>query len=164
MKKAILVISSFVMIIIMSSAFMTDDGPKYKNLKILSKNITKEELDSVMHHFALSLGQKCNFCHVRNEQDKTWDFESDAVPDKLIARKMMLMAAKINKQNFAIEEQNKKVVLQAVTCYTCHHGQPIPEKKPPLPPRRDSVRTQAPIVDSLKVKDSLKLKDSLRNK
>ena len=158
MKKAILVISSFMMIVVISSAFMTSDGPKYKNLKILRKDITKEELDSVMHHFALSLGQKCNFCHVRNEQDKSWDFASDAVPDKLIARKMMLMAAKINKQYFAIENQKKTEVLQAVTCYTCHHGQAIPEKKAPFPPRRDSVKLLPPVRDSLKVLDSLQNK------
>ena len=98
MKKAAFVICSFMMIIFISFAFITKDGPKYKNLKILKKDISKEELDSVMHHFAMSLGQKCNFCHVRREQDK-WDFASDSIGEKLIARKMMLMAIKINVPN-----------------------------------------------------------------
>lgn len=162
MKKAAFVICSFVVIILISSAFKTNDGPKYKNLKILKKDITKEELDSVMHHFAMSLGQKCNFCHVRREQDK-WDFASDSIGEKLIARKMMLMAMKINEQNFNIENEktnSKGTTLQAVTCYTCHHGQAHPENKPPRPVR-DSLRNrQQPwvrdsLINRLPVKDSV---------
>ncbi|MEP6616672.1 MAG: c-type cytochrome [Ginsengibacter sp.] len=160
MKKALLFTFSFITIIVITTAFMPTDGPKYKNLKILPKNISKEQLDSVMHHFAMSLGQKCTFCHVRNEQDKSWDFASDAIPDKLIARKMMLMAAKINKQYFS-DEQNKAKVL-SVACYTCHHGQAIPETKPPMP-QRDSLRNRPqPLTLDTMIRDTIRMhRDSL---
>lgn len=163
MKKSSLIICCFGMAVILMSAFITRDVPKYKNLKILRKDITKEELDSVMHLFAMSLGQKCNFCHVRNEQDKSWDFASDAVPYKGVARKMMLMTIKINKQNFSAEGQDSKLMVQAVSCYTCHHGEAIPETRPPVRPQIDSLknRPQPPLKDSLG--NILPLKDSLHN-
>ena len=36
---------------------------KYKNLKILPKNISKADLDKVMDGFKEALGVKCSFCH-----------------------------------------------------------------------------------------------------
>lgn len=129
MKNSGFVITGFVCIVAASFAFITTDVPRYKNLKILNKNISKEELDSVMDFFSMSLGQKCNFCHVGNEAEKTMDFASDANPNKPIARKMMLMAAKINRQYFNYKEQNKTETIQSVTCYTCHHGKPHPDIK-----------------------------------
>src|SRR6266404_4407118 len=147
--KTILVTCSFIMAIILLTAFMSTDPPIFKNLKILRKDISKEELDSVMHHFTMSLGQKCNFCHVRNEQEKKMDFANDSIKYKLIARKMMLMAIKINKQNFPPEDKNRKVMMQAVTCYTCHRGDAIPKTKPPIP-AKDSLRNLPLFRDSLK--------------
>ena len=45
----------------------TEDKPteehKYKNLKVLPKNISKEDLDKVMDGFKTALGVKCSFCH-----------------------------------------------------------------------------------------------------
>ncbi len=136
--------------IVLSFTFIPTEGPKYKNLKILKKNITKEELDSVMHFFSRSLGQKCGFCHARNEQDKKWDFASDAIPYKDVARKMMLMTNKINKQNFKNEDDKKSEIIQAVTCYTCHHGEAIPQTKPPIPVRDTTKNRMPPIMDSAK--------------
>jgi hypothetical protein len=36
---------------------------KAKNLKVLPKNISKEDLDKVMDGFKASLGVRCNYCH-----------------------------------------------------------------------------------------------------
>ena len=47
------------------SFIVTNEEPRYKNLKVLPKNITKPQMDSVMKHFTVALGVKCNFCHVR---------------------------------------------------------------------------------------------------
>ena len=163
--KTILVTCSFLMSIILLTAFMNTDPPLFKNLKILRKDISKEELDSVMHHFTASLGQKCTFCHVRNEQDKKMDFPNDSIKYKLIARKMMLMAIKINKDNFPPEDKNQKgMMMQAVTCYTCHRGDAIPKTKPPIPVR-DSLRNQTQFRDSLKsLQEPVRLrKDSVPN-
>ena len=100
MKKSVFVILVFATVTVISFAFVTADEPKYKNLKILKKNISEKELDSVMHFFAVSLGEKCTFCHVRNEAEKKMDFASDANPNKGVARYMMRMANKINKKYF----------------------------------------------------------------
>jgi cytochrome c553 len=152
MKKSILVIAILISMIALSFTFIPTEGPKYKNLKILKKDISKNELDSVMHFFSMSLGQKCGFCHVRNEQEKKWDFASDDVPFKNVARKMMLMSNKINKQYFKNEEDKKAETIQAVTCYSCHHGEAIPQIKPPMPVR-DTAKIR--ILEKTKT-DSIK--------
>lgn len=117
-------------IIFFASSFVAKDIPVFKNLKVLRKDISEKELDSIMHHFTVSLGEKCNFCHVRNEAKGEMDFASDDNQYKSVARKMMLMADKINKDNFKMEEDGKTEIIQAVTCYTCHHGEAVPSTKP----------------------------------
>src|SRR5947208_17103459 len=101
MKKTFFVFGLIALII--TTAAFTYDPPKYKNLKVLPKDISKGQMDTVMHHFSMALGQKCGFCHVRDEQSKTWDMASDAKPEKLIARKMMTMTNAINAKYFAPE-------------------------------------------------------------
>ena len=138
MKKTLIVTLSIVVLIISSFAFTLNDPPGYKNLKILPKDISKEKLDSIMHHFSLSLHVRCTFCHVRNESEKKWDFASDSVADKLIARKMMLMTMDINKNYFKPDEEDKRTseMVQSVTCFTCHRGSELPLTIPPMPPPR----------------------------
>ncbi|MEO6452530.1 MAG: c-type cytochrome [Ginsengibacter sp.] len=125
MKRSILLLAAFITFIAASLAFITADEPTYKNLKILKKNITKKELDSVMHFFSVSVGEKCGFCHVRNEAAKSMDFASDANPNKNVARYMMRMTAKLNKKyfkNMEKDSESKGSTIASVTCYTCHHG------------------------------------------
>ena len=121
MKKTMLVVLGLVFVVTISLAFTRDDSP-YKNLKILPKNITKEQMDSVMHHFTNSLNVHCNFCHVRNETTKQWDFAADDNKHKLIARDMMTMMDKINDKYFNVtgakRDLNTKLM---VTCFTCHN-------------------------------------------
>ena len=159
MKRQILTLAAIVTFIAGSLAFITADEPKYKNLKILKKNISKKELDSVMHFFATSLGQRCTFCHVRDEAAKSMDFASDANPNKGVARFMMRMNAKLNKKYFKNAEKNPddqdRGNLQAVTCYTCHHGESFPLVKP-KPVRNDSTRTPSPAIMKTMPADSMK--------
>jgi hypothetical protein len=101
----------------------------YKNLKLLPKKITKQQLDKVMDEFKDALGVKCSFCHVHAKDDpKKWDFASDEKPEKSVARKMITMTNKINKKFFhgksKVGEEN--AVLE-VRCVTCHHGTAHPE-------------------------------------
>ncbi len=105
MKKSISIIVGCVISIFFFQAFSVSNDPEYKNLKILPKNISKHDLDSVMHHFSQSLGVKCNFCHVNNGP-KDWDFASDAKPEKNMARKMMQLAIDINKNYFVQMEMD----------------------------------------------------------
>jgi hypothetical protein len=144
MKKSFLVTLGLVIMVAVSLAF-TSDEPKYKNLKVLPKNITKEQMDSVMHHFANALGVRCNYCHMRNDSTKTWDFASDENKHKLAARNMMKMMDKINDKFFDLSgsKRNLNTALM-VTCYTCHHGTAEPATKPPVQERPQ----QRPAGDS----------------
>ena len=101
MKKSALTVSGCIICVMLFLAFTTSNLPPYQNLQILPKDISEHDLDSVMHHFSQSLGVKCNFCHVRNEDAKKMDFASDDKPEKNIARKMMQMSIDINKNYFA---------------------------------------------------------------
>ena len=134
MKRTALVAFGFVFMISVSLAFTKDD-PIYKNLKVLPKNITREQLDSVMHHFENSLGVGCGYCHVRNDSTRKTDFVSDANPHKNKAREMMRMMDKINDKYFDVTGAKRNITTQLmVTCYTCHHG----EKEPAtIAPKRE---------------------------
>lgn len=137
MKKTFFIVTGFICFITLAVAF-NQAPPGYKNLQILPKDISKEALDSVMHFYSKSLGQKCGFCHVHNDEQKSWDMANDAKPEKQIARKMMLMEKGINAKYFPAEEEDKnKQLIQAVTCYTCHKGEPMPLAAPE--PKVDSL-------------------------
>lgn len=144
MKRPLLVISGFVVMVSVSLAFTKDD-PIYKNLKILPKHITRQQMDSVMHHFTGSLNVRCNFCHVRNDSTRTWDYASDANPHKAKAREMMKMMDKINDKYFDVTGKKRDLNTQLmVTCYTCHHGSGEPATKPPVQERPQ----QRPVADT----------------
>src|SRR3954471_9440300 len=99
MKKTFL-IASLVCLISISFAFR-QNPPRYENLKVLPKNTTKKEMDTIMRHFAMSLGVKCNFCHARNnDAQKSFNFASDSSKNKITARSMFKMMTKINKKYF----------------------------------------------------------------
>ncbi|MGN6165218.1 MAG: c-type cytochrome [Flavisolibacter sp.] len=152
MKKSLLVTLGLVAMVALSLAFTKQEDPKYKNLKVLPKDITEEQLDSVMHHFTASLNVKCNFCHVRKEGEAHPDFASDDNKHKLVARDMMKMMDKINDKYFNVTGAKKSLDAQLmVTCYTCHHGSTEPATK--APPRQQITRS--PLSDSIKInKDS----------
>ena len=98
---------------------------KFKNLKVLPKNISEDELFKMMDHFKLSLGVVCNYCHAKEAGTDDLDFVTDKKPEKEIARKMMLMTTDINKKYFDFNK--KPSTIQAVSCVTCHRGLPRPE-------------------------------------
>ena len=100
MKKSILVIVVCLISVFGFQAFTTLHQPRFQNLQILPKDISKDGLDSVMHFFTASLGVHCTYCHQGDPATRKMDFASDAKPEKLIARKMMLMNIDINKNHF----------------------------------------------------------------
>lgn len=145
MKKSFLIVLACMACVFLFQAFTSHQQPQWKNLKILPQDISKDGLDSVMHHFTHSLGVKCNYCHAGNPAERKMDFSSDEKPEKLIARKMMEMTIDINKNHFqqiaemmdsdesATKRDTSSVsyMLKYVTCYTCHHGDAHPENHPP---------------------------------
>jgi hypothetical protein len=133
-KKLIVTAGLFGAMTLGIAASMPQQGPppKPKNLKVLPKNISHEELDKIMDSWAGSLGVHCNFCHARNAETNKMDFASDAKPEKETARHMFTMAAKINKKFFKSEKDSLGMWKESsVNCYTCHRGNAHPEVKIP---------------------------------
>ena len=140
MKKSFLVTVGLVIMVSISLAF-TKDEPRYKNLKVLPKNINKQQMDSVMKSFTVALSVKCNFCHEFNQEQKAMDFASDANKHKGIAREMMKMTTKINEKYFDVKNASRLDADLEVTCYTCHNGKAHPASKPPVARQQtDSTR------------------------
>jgi len=129
-KKTLVAITVGLFMVAGIAATNPPEAPKYKNLKILPKKISKEDLDKVMDHFKTALGVKCSFCHApsKDSTQKWPDFASDDKPEKNIARSMMKMTAKINKKFFSENKNEQGVTVPAIECMTCHRGSPHPDE------------------------------------
>lgn len=92
------------------------DGPK--NLQVLPKSTTKDQLKVIMKTQAKALGVECDFCH------DVPDMASDKLPKKQAARQMMKMTAELNQKWL----DGKNGPKGQVTCNTCHRGAEKPEK------------------------------------
>ena len=117
-------LTAFIFIGITAETVPATDKPK--NLKVLPKNISDSALDKIMDSYKEALGVKCSFCHTENKLAHKLDFAKDDKPEKEICRKMMRMTNDINKKYFQFNGEVKADAVQAVTCVTCHRGQPRP--------------------------------------
>lgn len=145
MKKQILILAAIITTIFIASTAFTP-SPKqggWKNLKVLPQDISKDSLMAIMDYYKGALGVKCGFCHAPDSATGKMNFASDAKPEKETTRYMMKMTMDINKNFFNFNNSSRPDTIQAVTCYTCHHGDPHPEAKtkfeddhhmPPPPP------------------------------
>jgi predicted metal-binding protein len=125
MKRSYLLTGALLAAVTLCSLSLPQDDKKPKNLKVLPKNISHEELENVMRGFKNALGVKCNFCHAQQQDDpKKLDFASDDNEHKAVARDMMRMTLRINKKYFKGHET------MAVSCYTCHRGSQEPKIQP----------------------------------
>lgn len=103
---------------------------KYTNLQVLPKDITPKALVGAMRSFAIELGTRCEHCHVGAGNDlSTFDFASDAKPEKATARTMMRMIAALQAEY--LHDVGDPARLPKVTCYTCHRGALRPLTAPP---------------------------------
>jgi hypothetical protein len=138
MKKRTLKLSALLLFVLASFlAFITSglaqqqqggDKPAEqvrKNIQVL-KGLPDSQVIPVMQFMSTSLGVNCAFCHV-NTGGK-WEFEKDDKPEKITARKMILM-------QFGINKGNKDIfgATGAISCFTCHRGQTKPQVMPMLP-------------------------------
>lgn len=132
-SRTIFILSILLSLVVFMSAFMPIKQERiYKNLTVLPKDISKEDLGTVMDGFKTSLGVKCNYCHAPSETEKgKLDFASDAKPEKGTARMMMLMTAKINKKYFHIKDVKNPNAILPVSCITCHNGNERPKTLDP---------------------------------
>jgi nitrate/TMAO reductase-like tetraheme cytochrome c subunit len=136
---ATMALLSVVVFMAMAPAAPADDE-KFKNLKVLPKDISKEEMHKVMEEWEHALGARCSFCHVRNEETKKMDFANDAKPEKEMAREMYKMTQAINKKYFhAKKDSTNRIMESSINCYSCHRGVSHPEviraSELPRPPR-----------------------------
>ena len=90
-------------------------GPK--NLHVLPKSTTKDQVKAIMKAQTKALGVECDFCH------DVPDMASDKNEHKKIAREMMKMTEELNAKYVS------KIAPKAlVTCNTCHRGHEKPEQ------------------------------------
>jgi hypothetical protein len=129
-RKLIVITGLSVTVMAAVAAIKPADTPaeKFKNLKVLPKNISSKALSKIMvDEFQDDLGISCNFCHAENKDTHRPDYASDEKPEKQIARYMMRLTIGINKKYFNLRHPMIGDSTLAVTCGTCHHGSPRPE-------------------------------------
>lgn len=100
----------------------------FTNLKVLPRNISREDLLATMRGFTDALGVRCGDCHVRKGEgrDARFDFPSDDKVMKRRARVMLRMVRTIN-HRFLDSLPERVVPNVSVTCMTCHGGVERPE-------------------------------------
>ena len=99
-----------------------------KNLQVLPKDMTRQQVTQVMRGFTAALGVRCSTCHVGEEGQplNTYDFASDDKPMKLKAREMLRMSTAIN-DTYLAELPERREPNVRVTCITCHRGVTRPQ-------------------------------------
>lgn len=119
---------SLIGFVLLGTAFNNMPRGNHKNLQVLPKDISEQQLDSIMKTFNTALSVECKFCHVPL---KTFpgglDYASDAEPMKENARKMLRMTIEINKTYFSFDTIQTPKYLSVVHCNTCHRGEAFPE-------------------------------------
>jgi Photosynthetic reaction centre cytochrome C subunit len=113
------------------------------NLKVLPKDISRDDLIKLMHGYEGDLGVECAFCHAQNPTTHRNDFASDANPVKDKARIMIAMTDEINTKYLA-QLANRKPTDSPVTCGTCHRGEEHPTTFVPVPRPRPAGAPPAP--------------------
>lgn len=102
-----------------ASSGVVSAAPEHKNLQVLDKNISKDDLKKTMNEFSEALGVKCSFCHIPDQ------YEKDDRKHKLDARKMIKLVQHMR----AMKADYFKVSTKAeeINCAVCHRGKAEPE-------------------------------------
>lgn len=101
------------------------------NLKALSKDISAEDIRTLMHSYTKAIGAPCGYCHEESTQTKKMDFASDANPMKETARLMIRMTNDINNRYLA--QLGDRRYADPLTCGNCHQGHTSPPTFEPKP-------------------------------
>ena len=117
---------SLVVVLLLAAPLSAQVPDEFTNLKVLDKDIGKQQLINIMRGWSKGLGVRCNHCHVGKDPNSLegYDFASDDPEPKRVAREMMKMSAFINREGLAALE--RKDVMR-VQCVTCHRGLARPE-------------------------------------
>ncbi len=114
--------------------------PAPKNLQVLPKDWTAEQVHDTMEKWAGDLGVHCDKCHTADPTHLApngrprLNFADDSKQEKKVARLMYKMVDNIN-SNYISMVDNSGV---PVTCGTCHRGHFSPE--PYVPPKEEEHR------------------------
>jgi hypothetical protein len=105
-------------------------GPpeRFKNLKVLPKNIPRDSLLSTMRGFTQALGVRCSFCHATVQgasNPDSLDFPADTKVEKRNARVMLKMVRDINAKRLP-DLPGRADPPVRVSCITCHRGSQLP--------------------------------------
>lgn len=129
MKRALWTCVALIVVLATGSASQAQIPDKFTNLKVLPKDISKQELQSTMRSFAFALGVRCERCHVEKKApEKGFDYSADDKETKKTARVMLQMVEAINHDYVGKIEKADKTPPIRVQCVTCLHGltQPRP--------------------------------------
>jgi hypothetical protein len=135
------------LIVLAIALFAAAAHAEQKNVQLLT-NMSDYELLRTMNMMRASLGVHCDFCHVVNKETG-WDFASDDKKEKKVAREMIQMVLKLNKEQFGGRTE--------VGCNTCHQGRinpqglvALPQTPPPFPTARPARPELPPLADIVK--------------
>jgi hypothetical protein len=96
-----------------------------KNLMVLPKDFTREQVTAVMRGFTGALGVRCTHCHVGQDGNPpSMDYASDDKDEKQTAREMMRMVGTINTE--FVRKVSGGDAKADVRCETCHRGRTHP--------------------------------------
>lgn len=100
-----------------------------KNLKVLPRDLSGQQVNDIMEEWGRSLGVRCDSCHAEAtettvaDDDSNLNYADDSKQMKIIARAMYGMTEEINSIHIAKIEGSG----MPVTCGTCHRGHVSPE-------------------------------------
>ena len=118
--------------------------PPPKNLQVLPKDSSAEDVHKIMHQWEGDLGTECSTCHAADPKNigpngkPRLNFADDSKKEKATARTMYKMVEEINTQYVGKIENSGA----PVTCGTCHRGKLSPD--PYIPPKEDEHEHQPP--------------------
>lgn len=100
----------------------------FRNLRHFPRDIARDSLIEVMRGFSLSLGVRCQYCHVGGDgvSFEGVVFESDDDPDKRKARYMLGLVETLNRGLLPMMADRDEPGYE-IGCKTCHRGRPKPE-------------------------------------
>lgn len=134
---SLIIVFIFTFLVFSAGAFQQKEEQKAKNLKVLPKDISHDDLDKEMRFYNNSLNVKCNYCHAPSkERPGRLDFASDSNSHKEDTRAMIRMTNDINEKYFETKV-NSPQHLNVVNCYTCHRGEEMPLVLPPADTTRN---------------------------
>lgn len=108
--------------------------PAPKNLKVLPKETTPEQLLTIMKGFSEAMGVRCVYCHVAGSDPtdiSSYNFESDRKEHKETTRAMLKYTEDVNASFPKGVGDELPAGQSRVTCYTCHQAKRQPPTGPP---------------------------------